>query len=435
MGLISFIYKYGFPLFLIILHFCGDFINYLAIICSSTYLAFYYLFNRKVDLYKIFLLLVPSIIFKDKLEFSDVDLTFNNNLPKIYNTIIIGPLALSSRFIFSLSVPIKLLLTFNKNTDRILVLFWLFSVLLSIIGLYYSYFSNLENSSGLTVGLRIALSLGIILSPLVVNVRAFYQEVNYILLTSFFLLFLNLVTNHWYFVILGFFPYICFYNRKFIPFILYSFISILFSSIFKLTVILALVFSIIFTMLILINIKWIKLSITKVLIIVFPLILTLIVLSIQSSGYYDLSTIEGFAYFKLLGDRKPIWDASFNQIIHSSFFIGDAGNVLSVYFDFNNTLVDWSAGSHNIFLEIGRQLGLINFMILATILFNKLINTSFVIVSKQEYLLFFGFISVYLSIGLTGQAIIYDGVGALFWLIFSQLLFVVKSQKIEGNLI
>ncbi len=435
MGLISFINKYGIPLFLIILHFCGDFINYVAIICSSIYLAIYYLSKSKVDLYKIFLLLVPSIIFKDKLEFSDADLIFSSNLPKIYNTIIIGPLALSSRFIFSLSVPIKLLLTFNKNKDRLLVLLWFFSVALSIIGLYYSYFSNSENSSGLTVGFRIALSLGIVLSPLVVEVKSFYKELNYILLTSLCLLFLNLITNHWYFVILGFLPYLGYCNKKLIPLILYIFVSILFTSIFKLTIMLALVFSIIFSLLVFFNIGAVKKKIMKILIIIFPLLLTIIVLCIQSNGYYDLSTIEGFAYFKLLGDRKPIWDASFNQIIHSSFFIGEAGNVLSVYFDFNNTLVDWSAGSHNIFLEIGRQLGVINFIILTILLFVKLFKTSFIIESKQEYLLFFGFISVYLSIGLTGQAIIYDGVGAMFWLIFSQLFWVVKSQRTVCNLL
>jgi hypothetical protein len=228
-------------------------------------------------------------------------------------------------------------------------------------------------------------------------------------------------------------PYLGFYNKKFIPFILYSFVSLLITSVFKLTIMLALVFSVIFSLLVHINILGIKKKFTKVLIIIFPLLLTIIVLCIQSNGYYDLSTIEGFAYFKLLGDRKPIWDASFIQIINSSFFIGEVGNVLSVYFDFNNTIVDWSAGSHNIFLEIGRQLGLINFIILTSLLFYKLFKTSFEIVSRQEYLLFFGFISVYLSIGLTGQAIIYDGIGAMFWLIFSQLFFVANSQKTDFN--
>jgi hypothetical protein len=39
-----------------------------------------------------------------------------------------------------------------------------------------------------------------------------------------------------------------------------------------------------------------------------------------------------------------------------------------------------------------------------------------------------GFIAVYMVFGLTGNSLIYDGVGFLFWLIFSQL---IKSSKLN----
>jgi len=111
----SFYYKYSFSIILILLHFCGDIVNYFAILLSSLYLFYYFLSKSKVDLFKIFLLLVPSVLFKDKLEFIDADFSFATYLPKIYNTIIIGPIALSARFILALAVPIKLILTFKKK--------------------------------------------------------------------------------------------------------------------------------------------------------------------------------------------------------------------------------------------------------------------------------------------------------------------------------
>jgi O-antigen ligase len=182
---------------------------------------------------------------------------------------------------------------------------------------------------------------------------------------------------------------------------------------------LALIFSLCFTFLAIIKNGLLRNISIKILFIFLPILITIIVLSIQSNGYYDLTTLKGFAYFKLIGDRKPIWDASLEQIKNSSLFFGEAGNNLTVFFDFNNTIVTWSAGAHNIFLEIGRQLGAINMFFLSFIIIYFLFKTSKNIYNIKEQILFYGFISVYLSIGLTGQSIIYDGVGTFYWIMFT----------------
>ena len=81
----NFAVKYGFSILLIFMHFCGDLINYIAIIISSIYISYYYISKSKIDLFTLFLLLIPSIIFKDKLEFNDLDLNYISFLPKILN--------------------------------------------------------------------------------------------------------------------------------------------------------------------------------------------------------------------------------------------------------------------------------------------------------------------------------------------------------------
>jgi hypothetical protein len=137
---------------------------------------------------------------------------------------------------------------------------------------------------------------------------------------------------------------------------------------------------------------------------------------------FDFSSFWGYFNFKLIGDRKPIWDASLNQILSAHFLIPHAGSSLEVYFDYIKSWVLWEEGSHNIFLEIGRQvsgLAMVFFIIVIPVIVLKQLRSA---ESRQEMIIVLSFTSIYITFGISGQSIVYDGVGFLYWLMISQFI-------------
>jgi hypothetical protein len=411
------------------MHFFGAYFNIIAIILTSTYILYYLIFNKKIDLYLIFLLLVPSIIFRDSREFVDSDLEYLPIVGGINNVLILGPLALSSKLTFCFGVFIRSFLN-KSNYRNHSFLLYLFLVFTAFIALVSSYLSGGSSPSGLTVGFRIVLTFSVFFLPKFTNPIQFKTALTKIFIFSTLLLMLKLLNEHWYFVTFAFIPFLWETNKLYFLFILGFISSIAIGLFFKITILMIILISFISYFLIMKNffsLRVMKNKFILVLLIILPILITISVLIMDSVVDYNLTNLAGFVKFKLLGDRKPIWDASYDSILNSSFLFGNPGSSFDVYFSFLNQTQLWTAGSHNIFLEMGRHLGLFSMLFLSCILVSKLIKIGFNLHDKGEIAIFFMFFSVYFSVGIGGQAIIYDGVGTLYLFLLNQFYFTLKS--------
>jgi hypothetical protein len=409
-------------------HLFGGIISIVSIVLISFLAFFYFIIAKKLDIFTVFLLLVPNVLFELLSIYPNEK---NLLLANFNNVIFLGSFSISSKFFLALAVPIRLLLCKNKtNKAKSLLTLYFIILSISIISLFYAYLIGISNSSGLTIGLRSVLSLGVLFLPNIFN-ENFYSSLNKIFLVSIILISFNFVNGHWMFVVYGFIPFIFIYIRPRILIFLILFLSLnLFYNLENTITILSLAF---FSFLIIIFNKFnLKLFFSKpsfYLLISLPLISTIIVLLLKSDGIYDFETLSGFARFKLLGDRKPIWDSSWNFIQSSNFFYSLPGSVLEVYFDFRNEIVDWPEGSHNIILELSR-----NISIFAALFFFITITINFIrvhkrITSKINLIILFCFLNVFIFYGLTGNSLVYDGVGFLFWLMFVSFKFQVFKDS------
>jgi len=414
--------------FLLLLHFFGGYISNIAILVTSLWVFYYIIFVKEWDLYLIFLLIIPTVVFSTEIvteTFSIKNVVFGN----FKNVWIIGPFALSSAFMMALAIPFRLFIDFGASKHKFLTIVWLINLALAIAGLVMAIITGEENPSGLTVGLRIALSLGaILITKSIVDKEAFFTSLDKIILISLILLMLGVMRAHWYFIVYGFVPYVWYRIKPkwllLIPLIfsVYIFLNLKSST---MTLLGILFISLVFYLLLNWNATMRKILVNKyfrILIIILPILITVYTLSIpKSGGSYDLTTIQGRLEFKFFGDRKPLWEASWDDIWKSSFFIKPGGGHLMVYFDFNKYWQDWTAGSHNIFLEIGRQIGAFSMISFTFLILAILYKAGKYVMSKNDLVLFYCFMAIYLIFGLAGQSLIYDGVGALFWLLFGQM--------------
>ena len=417
--------KYGVLYFLIILHLFGGIIANVAIILSSCYAFYYFCFRKEVDLYVVFLLLFTGICMGQNSESENVS-NINVGIYALFkNVLIIGPIALSTKFAFALATPVRALLNLGKTKSYWLLGLWYLVILFSIIGLFLSFFSGQENKAGLTVGFRIALTVGVVLIPqLVSSKKEFLKQFDKIFILSAVSLSLGLMNAHWLFITFAFLPYL-WYRFKSIA--VRAVILLCLGRIFvgleaTITIIAMIVLSFLFLLLAKFKIFNQKnLTFLGLFFIILPVLITIyvVMMPIDKIGY-DFTSITGYIKFKLIGDRKPIWDASFLQISTENFFIAPSGSSLEVYFDYIDKWTEWPEGSHNIFLEIGRQIGAFS-MLFFTFLISKTLYTSYKLLSNNlDCFIILSFTSIYLAFGLSGQHIVYDGVGFMYWLLIAQ---------------
>jgi hypothetical protein len=411
-------------LILIIGHLLGGIISTVSIVFISFLAFFYFTIAKKINVFSVFLLLVPNILF----ELLSIYPNENNLLLGNFNNVIfLGSFSISSKFLLALAVPMRLLLSNNKSSRAKSSLFLYYIILcIAIICLFYAYFIGIKNPSGLTVGLRSALSLGVLFLPNIFDDK-FYHSLNKIFLLSIILISLNFVNGHWMFIVYGFIPFILVYIRPkiFVFLILFLSINLFYNLDNTITILLLASFSFLIIIINKLNIKLLSSKLLFLSLLTIPFVSTLFVLLIKSDGIYDFETLSGFARFKLLGDRKPIWDSSWKLIQCSNLFYSLPGSVLEVYFDFRDKTVDWPEGSHNIILELPR-----NISIFASLFFFITISIDFIRIhkratSKINLIILFCFLNVFIFYGLTGNSLVYDGVGFLFWLIFASFKFQV----------
>lgn len=418
--------KYGFLYFLILLHLFGGVIASFAIVVSSFYAFFYFCFKKEVDLYLLFLLLYTNICMSPNSDTEGVVYINVGIYAWFKNVLIIGPIALSTKFALALATPIRALLNLERAKPYWLLALWYLVIIFSIIGLFLSFFSGTENAAGLTVGFRIALTIGIVLIPqLIKSKEIFLKQFDKIFIVSAITLGLGLMNTHWFFITFGFLPYLWIrYKSIAVRAIVILCLGRIFVGLeASITIVTTVLLSAIFLIFAKLNILSQKnLKYLGPIIIIIPILLTIYVVQMPVDKIgYDFSSVQGYIKFKLIGDRKPIWDASFLQISNQNFFIAPSGSSLEVYFDYIDKWKEWHEGSHNIFLEMGRQLSGFS-MVLLTILIVKTIYSVYRNLSnKVECYIILSFTAIYLAFGLSGQHIVYDGIGFMFWLLIAQL--------------
>lgn len=414
-------------------------------VISSLYIFLKIGFSYKLDIFCLFLLLLPTIALNQ----NDILFQIGQNkmgesgwinffIPSLKDVVMIGPLALSTRLFAALAVPVRLVL-FRKQVKVGHFILWAFAFVISIYGLYLSASLGLTSEGGITVGLRITLSMGVLLFPAVIEKRELSNQLSAVIKLSIILFLFGALNNHWLFVSIVFPVVLLFSDEK--PF--WKLLSIIMIGI---IVFFPSSFTIKLSLLLSICLVWyyspkkhkfyehFRLRIKPIVLVAylfFPIYIVLLTISQKIMPIAQAIGSERFL-FKLFDDRGSIWMFTLDLIRKSNFFIVPSGRDIYT-FNYNSAgESEWGAGAHNIFLEIARQNGTLVFLIIfimIIVLFRNLCKTTF-FYDKLQLNLIVGFIAVYMVYGLTGNSLIYDGVGFMFWLIFSQ---VIKSSKNVSN--
>lgn len=435
-------FKYLPEIFLLLLQFTPFAV--VGTVMASIYIFYKVAFQVRVDILSLFLLLLPSIALKQ----NDIIFQIGQNqfedsgwlqvfIPTLKSSVIIGHLAVSPHLFAALAVPIRLI-KFKKQVRVKYVLLWTLALLISIFGLYLSQIHGYTSEGGITVGLRIVLSMGVLLIPVFIEQKELYHQLSGLMKLSIVLFLFGLLNAHWLFVTVAFPAIILFSDEnRFWKFLSLSVIGIIafLGSTFTLKFIL--IFSILLVWFHKIkgssNINGIfRLRINPVLLIAYLFFPIYIVILTVSQKIMPIAQAIGSDRFlsKLFDDRGTLWLFSLDLIQKSNFFIVPAGRDIITYDYGIIGEKEWGAGAHNIFLEIARQNGTFVFLIIFFLIavFFREMNKTLLFQNKLLKNASIGFIAVYMVFGLTGNSLIYDGVGFLFWLIFSQL---IKSSKLN----
>jgi len=425
--------KYKFELLIIFIQLIEP-ISLIGLILGSIYIFYIIAFKSKFDLVSVFILLIPSIALGYRFEnieyYSNPEISTNwikLYLPAVKTVYLLGPIAISIPFVAAIAVPFRLILFFRNNCNKILVIIWFLVLIISIIGLVLAIIKNQVSTGGLTVGLRIALSIGAILFPLSVNGSQFERQLMIIIKISVVLFLFGLLNGLWKFVFFAFPTYLVFSNEnkgwKILGFI--SLIIILFFD-FTFTLKITALFS--FFLLLYYKKEKLRnlfLNFRKLKYLAFLFPILIVIFLVYSNLFIKISDYNLFSdkfVIKLLDDRVPIWTYSLDLVLNSNFFLVPAARDITVY---NYTTLgedSWGHGAHNIYLEMARQLGLFATLLITYIIAYILFKSIYKIkgnLNLSKFLL--SLFAVYVVWSLTGNALVYDGTGFLFWLIIGQI--------------
>jgi hypothetical protein len=402
----------------------GQYLTALILLTSITAF-FYILFAKRIDVVLLFLFLLPKFVIDDINGINSGDQSTFWSLPlDNYNSVFpLGFLMLSNSFSICLAVPFRLFFNLKRIRNRGLFFIWLIALSLSLGGLIISKIIGIVNPSGLTVGFRIVLSVGALFLPLYINRDEFKKKIDVILFLSSLFFLIGILQGHWNFVLVGFLPYMFLSKVSFnrIIAIPTSILLLIFASTFTILMTFLLSFVLIIVSYILSN------NAKKVYLfryfLFLPLLLTYLFLKISSDdSNADLNgTLTEKLAFKALKDRKPIWDASFDQIKDSFFWFTPSGRPIPIE-GFRSGMDEWTPGAHNIFLEVPRQIGNFGGIIIIVIILYYLFSlaTSMRFASQADIQIFCSLLAIFIVYGLTGNSLVYDGVGFLFWFLIGQ---------------
>jgi len=418
----------------------------IGLLLSSLYIFYSIAFKSKLDLISIFILFIPSIA----LGTSSVSRELGNEvqvaakwikiyLPYIKSIFIIGPIAVSVPFLAALAVPVRMLIFYRNNTNRLLTGIWILVLIISIIGTYLAVTSGKVSAGGLTVGFRIALSVGAVLLPLSVNRKDLENQLLVIIKISLVLFLLGFLNGIWKFVAVCFPAYLIFQKEKKI-WSMVGVISLLIILFFDFSFTITLTAGVSFLFLLFFNYKkntttFFNLAILRYLLFLFPVWFMFLVVFGNMSLDSDSGIFSARFISKIFEDRAPLWMYTLELIYGSNFFLVPAARDVIVY-DYSKIGEDaWGVGAHNIYLETARHLGvfatLLISLIIGYILLNSLKISRYNMKMSKFILPLF---VTYIVWGLTGNALMYDGSGFLYWLIVGQIyqaVVITKKEKIQ----
>lgn len=366
-------------------------------------------------------------------QFGDVTY-FRILIPSLVNVYILGPVALSVSFLMALAVPVRLVMQIKIESKNWLHLIWLTAFSLSIFGLYLAKSKGIESAGGLTIGLRIVLSIGALLIPLGTNKNHLAEQLILIAKISMILFFAGAMNSHWVFVTAAFPPFIYYASKNLIwkvAAIICALIFVIYGGTFTIrgtTIICWLLIMLLENMKTIV--AFLRLKLFRITLFLLPLgIAYYVVQTISGIHISNKNTLTDQFIFKVFEDRGDIWKQTIDFIGKSDFFIVPAGRdiLLNGYGIIGD--IKWGAGAHNIYLEMARQLGVFSALLLSIIIFWYLfhiIGQLFKVDIISKFILVI--LSVYIVYGLSGNSLIYDGVGFLFWLIVGQIYNIGKIK-------
>lgn len=428
--------KYKVELLILALHLGGPTIGKLGVLFAFLYSLKLVGFTRSIDLVQLFLLLIPGMVLGIASEDQAVQESsgwFKVYIPTLVNVFIIGPFALSAKLGMAFGVFFRLFLYLKRQTHFFIFILWIVALITSIYGLYLAKSLDLESAGGLTVGLRIALSIGAVLIPLGMTRESLEDNLILISKLSIILFFSGLLIDHWIFVTVALAP-ILYYSK---PNLFWKACSILMT--------LIMLFSdTTFTLKLIVILSWLLIFIYnrigvvrtvltsyigKAALIAFPILMVFFVIGndLLNENFQDNNSLIERFKFKLFLDRGHVWEEAYRLIINSDFFAVPAGRDIEIYNSNVYSDNDWGAGAHNIFLEIGRQNGafvLLIIMFMIAFFIFKSFNRNLRHGILCNYLI--ASIVVYAVYGFTGNSLVYDGVGFFFWLIIGQIYLIQK---------
>lgn len=386
---------------------------FLGIILGSVLVFQRMVLSYKFELASLFILLIPDIV-------------LGENKYLFGTTLAIGPLVLSLKLTAALCVVPRLFLTVGSQKNKNLLFIWLCALVLTCYGLFLSVVLKFSSLGGLTVGLRIVLSMGAILIPVAISQNEFKSQLMFIAKFSLLFYITGLMSGHWYFVTLGLAAFVFFNNKS----VLWKMIAIL-------PIIIFLVESEVpFTTSFILYISFLVLFLNRyqlfaniiksrfILINLWLLPLTFCLFLLLDSSIGILGSIGSQRFFdKLFEDRGILWIYTIDLVLNSNPFVVPAARDIPTFnYDFVG-YSEWGAGAHNIALEIIRQIGFLSFFFLFVII-GVFFVTKIPKIKGENYFvsLLLCLIVIYVINGTVGQAIIYDGQGFLFWFILGQLI-------------
>jgi hypothetical protein len=390
----------------------------------STFILYEQIIKKKDDLFKIFLVLLPSLS----------PLVLNNI--RLDNSIFfftsIDPIFIATFFFFCRNCLII-------NLRKISLTFVLYGVLLlyAFVHLMIIYLNGQYSNMGLTYNFKAVLYVCTIFTIYNNDFSHFKKQILKIVILSLIILniqaFINqpddniIITGHLMFITMAFLALIIYYEINLLNILIYlPFLFFIKNQ--SITLITIFVVSHLFIFLSKFRVVFNKFNL--ILLINFQIIflISLFFLDLIYENYNE----DNYFYTKFLYDRLQLYIASLEQINYFNFRSEPLN--ITVKNIITNTPWNWDSGSHNYFLNTAVALGLIPAVLLIIIInlflirLYKKIKNNFYITDNLPKLFFLSLISSFAVFSATGNA--FSGsVGFLLFLLFGCLNSVINTVK------
>jgi len=416
---------YGAYYGILLAHYLPAPLNSYGVIASFVATVWVMLARSEVDIYKIFLLLLPAVgLYSEGIE-ADWFITRILRVEKVSTPV--GMFPLTTPTALAVTVPFRVLL-YRSQSSMIIKGLWWPCFALSVAGLIFGLLTEASSETGITVGVRSALAFGaVLISYRRSSSNDIHSEIRCVVLSSLVLFSIGALQNHWMFIAVSLVPCLFLYFGKGVgalTLVLLLVPAVVRGTAFSFTLAGVMLVSILLCALAASD-KAAGIMRRKVCLIsvfVLPALLTLFVIKQGERDEVGTETleIENLA-FKVWGDRKPIWDAAYEQIVNSPYLLVAPGRPLYFRNLVRKEVDAWDWGAHNIFLEVFRQIGA-----LASVFGFAVVGWAFVkagnaAIGQEDRIVFWSLTSVYLVFGMTGNTLSFAGTGLLFWFLVGAL--------------